>query len=179
VGIGYFALRSLASVGESVGIGVFAGYNNTGGNSIFLGAYAGFRQTTNSNLLIIDNQQRANATEEQTNSIIYGVMASSIAGQSLRINATVETFGRKPAVAIKSTDYTLTTNDEVVVFTATAIATLPAATGSRQTYRIVCRGGELTIEGNASDTIKGELQQYLYEDSDDLIITDTETGIWE
>jgi hypothetical protein len=160
-------------------IGTRSGYNLTSGESnVFLGFYSGYRQTTNSNLLIIDNTIRANTTVESTNCIIYGVMAASPTDQSLSLNATVKTMGRKQAVATKSTDYTLTDNDEVIVFTTTATATLPAATGSGQTYRIICRAGTLTIDGNGTDLVKGELTQELYE-GEDLILTDTETGYWE
>lgn len=88
------------------------------------------------------------------------------------------TAGRRQAVVIKAVNYTLTTNDEVVTFTATATATLPAATGTGQTYRIICRAGTLTIDGNGTDTIKGDLTQALYP-GEDLIITDTAAGIWE
>ena len=46
--------------------------------------------------------------------------------------------GRKPAVVVKTADYTATANDEVIVCNKTTAMTitLPAATGSRQTYRI-------------------------------------------
>lgn len=88
------------------------------------------------------------------------------------------TAGRKQAVTTKAINYTLLTSDEVVVFTATATATLPAATGTGQTYRIICRAGTLTIDGNAAETIKGELTVILSA-GEDLIITDTATGIWE
>lgn len=86
--------------------------------------------------------------------------------------------GVKNNVLTKSTSYTLTDLDNVVVFTATATATLPSATGTGQTYRIICRSGLLTIDGNSSDTIKGELTQILTA-GEDLIITDTATGKWE
>lgn len=81
-------------------------------------------------------------------------------------------------VATKSGDYTLTSADNVVVFTATATATLPAATGSGQTYRIICRAGTLTVDGNGSETVKGALTQTLAP-GEDLIITDTASGVWE
>jgi len=81
-------------------------------------------------------------------------------------------------VAIKSASYTLTQDDRVVVFTATATATLPPATGSGQTYRIICRSGTLTIDANLSQTIKGELTQIIGA-GEDLIITDTAIGVWE
>ena len=74
----------------NVGIGVQAGYSNTsGGGNIFIGYKSGRRQTTNSNLLIIDNQLRADVATELTNAILYGVMAAVPADQTLRINAVV------------------------------------------------------------------------------------------
>jgi hypothetical protein len=84
----------------------------------------------------------------------------------------------KPQVAIKSGNYTLAANDDVVVFTATANAFLPAATVVGQTYRIICRTGSLVIFADGSDTIKGESSQTLYA-GEDLILTCTETGKWE
>lgn len=82
------------------------------------------------------------------------------------------------AVATKSANYTLTSADQVVVFTATATALLPAATGSGQTYRIICRAGTLTIDGNGAETIKGETTQTLAP-GEDLLITDVAGGLWE
>jgi hypothetical protein len=95
-------------------------------------------------------------------------------------SGTLRTTGRKQAVSIHSGggSYTLTVNDEVVVFTVTATANLPDATGSGTTFRIVCRAGTVTINGSHSDTVKGELTQTLNA-GEDLIITDTVAGIWE
>jgi hypothetical protein len=87
-------------------------------------------------------------------------------------------IGSVQAVAIKSSTYLLTAADQVVVFTATSTANLPAATGAGQTYRIVCRAGTLTIDANGSETIKGNLTVTL-NPGDDLIITDTAAGVWE
>lgn len=81
-------------------------------------------------------------------------------------------------VAIKSGNYTLTAYDSVVVFTASATATLPASPSIGLTYRIVCRAGTLVIDGNGSDTIKGSLTQTLGP-GEDLILTYTASGIWE
>lgn len=91
-------------------------------------------------------------------------------------NGSIWLNSKNKIVAIKSGNYTLETSDEVVVFTATATATLPASTGLGHTYRIVCRAGITTIDANGSETIKGELTQVLYP-GEDLIITDT--GVWE
>lgn len=84
----------------------------------------------------------------------------------------------KKKVIIKSTNYAIGDLDEVIVFTSTATATLPATTANGVTYRIVCRSGTLTITGTGGDTIKGEVNQVLYA-GEDLILTDTEAGIWE
>jgi len=86
--IGFEAGFSIDSGDYNVLMGHQTGYLLTnGGNNIFLGANAGYRQTTLSNLLIVDNQQRANAATEITNSIMYGVMAATPASQTIRINA--------------------------------------------------------------------------------------------
>ena len=75
-------------------IGFDAGYGVTSGvSNIIIGHYAGYRQTTLSNLLIVDNQLRADAATEQSNAILYGVMAATPAGQTLRINATATISG--------------------------------------------------------------------------------------
>ncbi len=114
--------------------------------------------------------QTANLVEWQTS-------AAAVVGY-VTGTGTVKTSGRRQAVAIKSANYTLTANDEVVVFTATATASLPAATGTGQTYRLVCRAGTLTIDASGAETIKGSLMQTLSA-GEDFIITDTATGIWE
>jgi len=81
-------------------------------------------------------------------------------------------------VSIHSTDYTLLSSDNVVVFTETATATLPPATGSGTTYRIVARESTVTIQGDGNDTVKGNNTQTITS-HEDLIITDTQIGIWE
>jgi len=114
---------------------------------------------------------------QTTNLVEYQTSAAAVVGY-VTGTGTVKTSGRRQAVAIKSANYTLTANDEVVVFAATATASLPAATGTGQTYRLVCRAGTLTIDASGSETIKGSLTQTLSA-GEDFIITDTATGIWE
>jgi hypothetical protein len=84
----------------------------------------------------------------------------------------------KQPVVLKSEDYTLTGSDAVVIFTASKTATLPASTGSGQTYRIVSQVGTVTIVPTGSDTIKGESSQVLYI-GEDLIVSDVDSGLWE
>ena len=67
---------------------------STGTKNIFVGSESGRKQTTNSNLLIIDNQIRADAATELTNSILYGVMAATPAAQTLRVNASVNAMDK-------------------------------------------------------------------------------------
>ena len=75
-------------------IGYKSGFSiTTGSSNIFLGNFSGDKQSTNSNLLIVDNQTRANVATEITNSILYGVMASTPASQTLALNAVVTTNG--------------------------------------------------------------------------------------
>lgn len=74
----------------------------------------------------------------------------------------VKSTGRKRAVVTKTADYTAGVNDEVIICNkATAMTiTLPAATGSGQTYAIAnVNTGIVTIDGNAAETINGELTQ--------------------
>jgi hypothetical protein len=84
--IGGSALLSFTSGATNTAIGYAAGgLTSTASGCVFLGHYAGYRQNT-SGLLIIDNQSRASAAVEQSNAIIYGVMAAAPANQSIRFN---------------------------------------------------------------------------------------------
>lgn len=109
-------------------------------------------------------------TRDGTTTPLYSII--------LKSDGTLLTTGRRQSVTTQSGNYTLTVNDEIVVFTATATATLPAATGRGQTYRICNEGvGTVTIDGNGSDTIKGSLTQSLAA-GEDLILSDYTTGKW-
>jgi len=86
-------------VGEASGVSCHQGGSNVcfgknsghdlhdGCRNIFLGFSAGYKQADNSDLLIVDNQQRADAATEATNAVLYGVMAALPADQTLAINA--------------------------------------------------------------------------------------------
>lgn len=68
-------------------IGVYSGFSlTTGASNLFLGYKSGYNQTTNSNLLIIDNQDRGSAANEAIESLIYGVFSDTVADQALTIN---------------------------------------------------------------------------------------------
>ena len=91
----------------------------------------------------------------------------------------VNTFnGIKLNVVVKSANYTLMDNDNVVVFTATATAKLPFATGTGQHYSIKnISTGTITITGTASDTIDGETSQTLSQ-WDDIQVVDYIANKW-
>ena len=59
----------------------------SGSTNIFLGQNSGVQQTTISNLLLIDNQIRASATAELTDSLIIGMFASNPSYQNITLNA--------------------------------------------------------------------------------------------
>ena len=94
------------------------------------------------------------------------------------MTGTLTTAGRRQTVRLTAISTTALTTDEVIVVTDTATVTLPIATGTGQTYRIICRAGITTIDGTGVDTVKGGLIQTLSA-NEDLIVTDTSTGIWE
>lgn len=86
--------------------------------------------------------------------------------------------GIKNGLTTTASNLTLTTAHNTVVFTATATATLPAATGSGQTYRLICRTGTLTIDPNGAETVQGAATLALTA-GQSVIITDTASGLWE
>ena len=86
--IGYRAGYSIETGSYNCCIGRAAAYAlSTGNCNTMIGYYAGRYQTTASNLLIIDGLNRANAANEITKSMIYGVMNAAPSSQTLRINA--------------------------------------------------------------------------------------------
>lgn len=101
VALGYLSMAgAVTSASYNTSLGTYSGGSLTTGNSnIFLGYNSGYRQTTNSNCLIIDNQQRADVATEASNSIIYGVMDALTANQTLRFNANVG-INKVPTVAL-------------------------------------------------------------------------------
>ena len=141
---------------------VFVGFSagkivTSGANNIYLGCYAGDKQTTLSDLLIIDNQTRADAATELTNSILYGVMAATPASQTLRVNAAVEVFGSTGLkISFDATDNTTLitdTNGDLTITTSGSNLKIPQATqigdGGTTNYANFAADGELTLEGTA------------------------------
>ena len=91
------AIGAYALAGPEDGVNYLGSYNTAigaqagkmcyGGLNIFIGYSAGYRQTTASNLLIVDDCLRADQATELSNAILYGVMSTTPAGQTLTINA--------------------------------------------------------------------------------------------
>jgi hypothetical protein len=75
------------NIGANVtALGANSGYTGNGNSTVFIGYYSGY-YSTESNILLIANQQYANAATEKTNSIIYGVMAATPTNQTFTVNA--------------------------------------------------------------------------------------------
>lgn len=88
VGLGYQSLYYLSSGSWNTCLGYNTGRAlTTGGLNVFVGYNAGLNQTTNSNRLIIDNQDRGSSdADELANCLIYGLFDAAVANQYLRIN---------------------------------------------------------------------------------------------
>lgn len=135
IGVGYRTLAAVMGQNNNLAIGYQAGMRLTGSNCVFFGAKAGYYQTSVSDILLIDNQQRTNAAEELTNSIIYGVMAATPAGQTLRINAaaiisqTLDVVGNIDPTSYETTrggfknDPNIATPSETAVISEAAVKT--------------------------------------------------------
>jgi hypothetical protein len=70
-------------------IGYKSGLTGNGSNVVFLGAFSGY-YSTDSDKLLIDGFQRANAAAEKTDSLLYGDFDPVPANQLLRINGLLE-----------------------------------------------------------------------------------------
>jgi len=87
VAIGSNTANKIKGGDFSVYIGWKAGENiEEMDSSILIGYQAGINQVNNSDLLILDNQDRGSAAAEITDCFIYGVMNATPASQSLRLN---------------------------------------------------------------------------------------------
>ena len=85
--IGESAGQVLTTGQKNTVIGQGAGYALTSGSyNVFIGRIAGWKQSTNSNLLLIDNQDRGSVAGELAGSLLYGVFNAATASQSITIN---------------------------------------------------------------------------------------------
>jgi|GEM_PF-3839834 len=155
--VGFQSAKAITTGSSNVLIGKEAGLALTSGASnIFLGHLAGDKQTTLSNLLIIDNQTRADIATELTNSILYGVMAATPADQTLRVNADL----------ILGDDSTL----EVGGLTGVAYNSFAnSGEGPEQTTEIATDndlyiGGDLEVDGTIYGTLSGSASSLAWDD---------------
>jgi len=160
--------------------GSAAGANVTGENSIYLGNTAG-RDETGSAVLFIDSLDRGSEAAGRTDSLIYGVFNATPASQTLALNANVGvTYLLSRSQATKDAAYTAAT-EEYLFCDATGGAfsiTLPAVSAGLQ-YTIKktdSSANAVTIDGNASETIDGELTQILTTQYDAITIVSDGTS---
>ncbi len=171
VGIGYITGLAATSANNNVFIGSRAGRRvTTGDGGIFIGFNAGARQTTASNLLIIDNVERADIATEATNAIIHGTMAATPANQVLTINANVGIGTTTPSsllttaqvagtneVNLSGVVYVNSTSGRVGIGTATPTSLLTVESGITRLRR---GGSSHWIDlVDASDTIQWYLSE--------------------
>lgn len=172
---GYFVVSHYAIANNP--FSPFFGFTGNGTNYAYIGGGGAYLAATLIRFYTAANSTTSAGTERAriaSNGLFSAYFGLTVSG------GVTTTAGRRQAVATKAANYTLTTADEVVVFTATATALLPAATGTGQTYRICNEGAAgvvLTIDASGAETIKGALTQVLYP-GEDLILTDYATGKW-
>ena len=97
------------------------------------------------------------------------------------IDGTLYTDGRVLNVVVKTSTYTATTDDDVIICNSTTAFTinLPSATGSGRRFIIKnINTGTVTVDGNSSDTIDGITTQTLGQ-YDSIQIVDYLANTWE
>lgn len=90
VGVAAFQSGATAVYSSNTIIGAAAGYSSTGSRNVLIGFCAGYYNTA-SDIFCVNNRDQSNEANDIAKSLMYGVMASTVAGQSLRINAGVTT----------------------------------------------------------------------------------------
>lgn len=87
VWLGYRSGYNATTSSYTTSLGTYSAFSGTTNDRcVYLGYKAGYRQTTLDDILIIDNQDRGDATSEITDSLMYGVFNATPASQSLRLN---------------------------------------------------------------------------------------------
>jgi hypothetical protein len=101
----------------------------------------------------------------------------------VRINGNLHTHGYCPSVVTKTdSTYTVLTTDDIVLcnYNGEMTVTLPVANGSGRIYHIknIHATGDVTIDGNASDTIDGENTFTLTEQYEGVTLFDGGSNVW-
>lgn len=147
----------------NVCIGGLSGYSlaDGSGSNIFLGYSAGYNQTTNSNLLIIDNQDRGNVTNEAEECLLYGTFAADPNTypnqQTLKVNGVLSTSNIAHTLAAAATTFVATSN--VMTITGdggtNTVATITGA-NSGTLLTLIFVDGNITItdtDGHTANTV--------------------------
>ena len=175
---GYFAIRDAGANNLNVGMGYLAGYRNAGGSNVFIGPYAGNNQTTISDALFVDNQDRASAANELTQSLIYGIFAATISGQSLLVNGRLKSSYGAYLGDGGTTDYTEVETDGTIKFNGAATVwkdinsgAFPSSASNREEF-VDTSGTNTGIESyvlDEGDSVHGNFEiQHDYKEGSDF-----------
>jgi hypothetical protein len=177
-GAGYVG-GTKAGVSNHVWIGRETGASATASQvgTIFLGYRAGYRET-GSNTLIIDNQDRGSEALNRTGALLYGIFNASVGSQTLTVNAKFNVQGNyyMHNLVTKTTDYTTLISDEIILGNSASpititLITAVGNTGLQYTIKNI-NTGQVTIDGNTTQTIDGQLTQGLNQYESLTIVSD-------
>lgn len=90
IGSSTFASGATGVYSYNTALGHQAGYTSVGSRNLFLGCFAGCYNTA-SDIFCVNNRDQGSEANDIAKSLMYGVMASTVAGQSLRINGSITT----------------------------------------------------------------------------------------
>ncbi len=144
------ACLNLATGANNTSVGAYSGtILSTGHDNLFLGYRAGCNQTTNSNLLVVDNQDRTSAALEITNSLIYGTFDATPTNQTLRLNALVGIGCTPSSLLDLEKAGTVTATVDFLEITNTANAAAMTSTGTGILFnQFAYQGPELLVDGD-------------------------------
>jgi len=99
--VGANALYSVSSGTTNTAVGSSALYTTNGSGNVAIGYSAG-KYETGSNKFYVDNQDRSDTAGDQSKALLYGTFASTVAAQSLVINANTSITGSLTAGLIRA-----------------------------------------------------------------------------
>lgn len=146
--VGFNSLVNVNTGTANTGFGESAGFTATSSSGgVFLGYQAGYYET-GSNKLFIDNAQRASEADARLKALIYGVFASTVAGQSITFNADANITG-----AVKNYKNIATTGNGVPSIYGSGRSTAQtAAVASVAAYTVGASDGSFIVSANANVT---------------------------